>query len=64
MFGIVLAALLFGLGHIPLALILTEQADISLYLYILVGKGGVDVLQVGCFISMDLVAHMTMLILG
>lgn len=71
-FGILLSALLFGLGHLPVALMLTESPTIFLYLYIIVGnaifgciagwlfyKRGLE-----CAILAHMVAHLTMLSFG
>lgn len=70
--GILLSALLFGLGHLPVALMLTESPTIFLYLYIIVGnaifgciagwlfyKRGLE-----CAILAHILAHLTMLSFG
>jgi len=71
-FGILLSALLFGLGHLPVAFMLTDNPSVYLYLYIIIGnaifgciagwlfwKRGLE-----CAILAHMVAHITMLILG
>lgn len=70
--GILLSALLFGLGHLPVALMLAESPTIFLYIYIIVGnaifgciagwlfyKRGLE-----CAILAHMVAHLTMLSFG
>jgi membrane protease YdiL (CAAX protease family) len=70
--GILLSALLFGLGHLPVALMLTETPNIYFYTYIIVGnaifgciagwlfyKRGLE-----CAILAHMLAHITMLIFG
>jgi membrane protease YdiL (CAAX protease family) len=71
-FAILLSALLFGVGHLPVALMLTETPNIYFYLYIIVGnalfgciagwlfyKRGLE-----CAMLAHMVAHLTLLILG
>lgn len=68
--GIFLSALLFGLGHLPVAQMLTENPNIYLYLYIIGGnaifgcvagwlfyKRGLE-----CAILAHMIAHLSMLI--
>ena len=71
-FGILLSALLFGLGHLPVAQLLTDNPNVYFYFYIIVGnaifgciagwlfyKRGLE-----CAILAHVVAHITLLILG
>jgi hypothetical protein len=37
-FGILLSALLFSLGHLSVALTLTDNPDVYVYLYIIIGN--------------------------
>jgi membrane protease YdiL (CAAX protease family) len=71
-FGIVLSALLFGVGHLPVAQLLTDNPSVYLYVYIIVGnaifgciagwlfyKRGLE-----CAMLAHMVAHITMMIFG
>lgn len=71
-FGIVLSALLFGVGHLPVAQLLTENPSVYFYVYIIVGnaifgciagwlfyKRGLE-----CAILAHMLAHITMMIFG
>jgi membrane protease YdiL (CAAX protease family) len=71
-FGILLSALLFGLGHLPVALMLTETPNIYFYLYIIIGNAIFGCIAGWLFwkrglesaILAHMVAHITMLIFG
>ncbi|GAC21129.1 CPBP family intramembrane glutamic endopeptidase [Paraglaciecola arctica] len=71
-FGILLSALLFGVGHLPVAQLLTDEPSVYLYLYIIVGnaifgciagwlfyKRGLE-----CAILAHMVAHITVISFG